>query len=66
MKLGNFHGIPLLENEEFKEVIGYEGRYHISNIGRLISLKGNPKILKLTIDSKGYYGINGIKNGRHK
>jgi len=50
-----FHGIPLLSNEEFKEVVGYENRYHISNLGRLISLKGYPKILKVSKDSRGYY-----------
>jgi len=39
--------------EEWKDIIGYEGIYEISNQGRILSKKNNHKILKCTV-RKGY------------
>ena len=42
-------------NEIWKDVIGYDGRYKISNYGNLISIKnGKIKKLKGSISNKGY------------
>jgi hypothetical protein len=44
-----------LENEIWKDVIGYEKLYLISSLGKLKSLQNNKeKILKLIPDKKGY------------
>lgn len=45
-------------NEIWKDVIGYEGIYMVSNLGRVKSLKFNKeKILKPAKNSNGYYII---------
>lgn len=44
-----------MENEVWKDVIGYEGLYQVSNFGRIRSKKG---ILKQGINKKGYPYIN--------
>ena len=51
--------------EFFKEISGYEGRYRISNYGRVISIArkcGNSyhknKELKQTINQDGYYKVH--------
>lgn len=67
-----------LQNEIWKDVVGFEGLYQVSNLGRIYIMdkrlfgctgyrlvKG--KIAKLQIDKKGYFmkmftGINGKKN----
>ena len=49
--------------EEFKDVIGYEGLYQISNLGNVKSLKCNKeKILKLCITDDGYNKVNLYNN----
>jgi hypothetical protein len=40
--------------EIWKDVVGYEGKYQISNLGRIKSLKGTQKIKKSTINNRGY------------
>lgn len=64
--------------ETFKDVIGYEGFYQISNLGRLKSLerfikgRNNGKrlkpesIIKNKLDSKGYYHYELSKLGKKK
>jgi len=49
--------------EIWKDVIGYEGRYKISNYGRLKSIKKQEKILKGSINKDGYiqYSLNWAK-----
>lgn len=56
-----------MENEIWKDILGYEGHYQISNLGRIKSIKNNKiKILKLNKDKKGYILISLSKNGKHK
>ena len=59
--------------EEWRPVVGYEGRYEVSNLGRVRSLprtmdarrRGKPngyhmkgRVLKQTVDSRGYYSVS--------
>lgn len=48
--------IESLPNEEWKDVVGYEGLYLISNFGRLKRTykNGNEKLLKFHFDKDGY------------
>jgi hypothetical protein len=48
--------------EVWKEVVGYEDLYQVSNIGNV----KRTKLLKLNIDRKGYYFVNLSKNGKVK
>lgn len=54
--------------ELWRDVIGYEGEYMVSNKGRVMSLKdpNKPKILKTFMNRKGYIRINLLKNGKMK
>lgn len=51
--------------EIWKDVVGYEGLYQVSNLGRVKSLVRN-KILKLEISNSGYYRLHLSKNGKVK
>ena len=56
--------------EEWKDIIGFEGLYQVSNLGRIKSLRDNhnnprEKILKPQL-TKGYYWISLWKNGKRK
>lgn len=53
------------KNETFKDIIGFEGLYQISNQGRVKSLYTN-KILKLSLGGRGYYLVKLAKNGIKK
>ncbi|MBR3050490.1 MAG: hypothetical protein IKG61_03450 [Selenomonadaceae bacterium] len=59
-----------LENfphEEWRDIIGYEGDYKVSNYGRLKSLKNNRiKIMRLTYTKDGYLEASISKNGAKK
>lgn len=56
--------------EIWKDIIGYEGRYQVSNLGRVKSLNYNntnkEKILKPKKESNGYLRVNLSKNGKAK
>lgn len=57
-------------NEEWRDIVGYEGLYQVSNLGRIKSL-GNDKtkkekILKPQLYKNGYYRIWLYKNGNKK
>ena len=56
--------------EEWKDIKGYEGKYQISNKGRVKSLNykrtGKEKILKLSSDINGYKKITLCKNSKQK
>lgn len=53
--------------EEWKDVIGYEGIYLISNFGRLKSIKFNKeRILKPSFDGRGYLNTILWKKGINK
>ena len=47
--------------EIWKDIKGYEGKYQISNLGKVKSLIGNSKILKPEIRT-GYYSVSLMKN----
>ena len=55
--------------EEWRDIKGYEGKYQVSNLGRVKSLGNNKskkeKILK-HINSCGYSNVNLYKNGKKK
>ena len=48
--------------EEWKNVIGYEGLYEVSNMGNVRNVRRN-KLLKLTKTYYGYIQVNLYKNG---
>ena len=62
--------IEIFNNEIWKPILGYENLYEISNMGKVRSLNylGHhiTKILKVSLDSKGYYHLNLFKNGESK
>jgi hypothetical protein len=52
-----------MELEIWKDVIGYEGQYQVSNLGNVKSLKfGKEKLLKKGINVPGYNFVNLYKN----
>lgn len=56
-----------LENEIWRDVIGYEGLYKISSLGRVKSLKyGKEKILKLGKNNYGYLIVVLCKEGTRR
>lgn len=52
--------------EEWKDIIGYEGKYQVSNTGKVRSLNynntGKVKELKLKLNQYGYYEVKLSKN----
>lgn len=59
-----------LEGEVWKDISGYEGRYMISNKGRVKSLNykgtGKEAILKPGMNRKGYYQVQFHRAGQNK
>lgn len=56
-----------MKKEIWKDILGYEGLYQVSNFGRVKSLKfGKERILKLTKDKDGYLIVNLYKNNKSK
>ena len=57
-------------NEIWKDIVGYEGLYQISNLGRVKSLNysrtGKENILSPGLNSGGYYTVSLFKNGEIK
>lgn len=51
--------------EEWLEIAGYDGKYQVSNLGRVKSLFGKERILKSSI-SAGYHQVVLCKNGKTK
>ncbi len=56
--------------EEWRDIVGYEGLYQVSNIGRIKSLNykrtGKEEILKLIPHNNGYKQVMLSKNGNKK
>ena len=53
-------------NEVWKDIVGYEGHYQVSNLGRVKSIKfGKEKILKQAFDKDGYLQSVLSKNNKH-
>ena len=56
-----------MKEEIWKDIVGYEGIYRISNQGRVMSLKfGKTKIRKPSFHKDGYLKIILRKNKRYK
>lgn len=61
-----------MKKEIWKDIIGYEGLYQVSNLGRVKSLgnggsnNSKERIMKLKIGSRGYYEVSLCKEGKHK
>ena len=57
-----------MQEEIWKDVIGYEGLYEVSNLGnfRKLCSNGYVKQLKTTTNSRGYHIIDLRKNGKVK
>lgn len=59
-----------LANEEWRDVVGYEGKYQVSDLGRVRSLnfhrEKRTSILRQTIDIGGYAIVNLCLKGRVK
>lgn len=51
--------------EIYKDIIGFEGLYKISNLGNVFGIKRN-KVLKNRINKTGYYQIKLTKNSKRK
>lgn len=54
-------GVTML-NEVWKDVLGYEGLYEVSNLGKVKSIKNN-KILADRKDNHGYFQVQLYKKG---
>ena len=56
--------------EQWKDIKGYEGKYQISNLGRVKSLdyhrSGKEKEIIPVLKKTGYYQVNLYLNGRYK
>lgn len=56
--------------EKWKDIVGYEGLYQVSNLGNIKSLNyrntGEEKIRKLVIDKYGYFVVSLRVNGKSK
>lgn len=59
-----------LANEEWRDVVGYEGKYQVSNLGRVRSLNymrtGRVQNLRYKTNKYGYNTVTLLKNGKHK
>lgn len=52
------------KDEIWKDIVGYEGHYEVSNYGKIRSIKrGFPRILRLKLNNKGYYCVALCKDG---
>ena len=56
--------------EVWKPVVGYEGKYEVSNFGRVKSLNvgghGGVKIMKVRVTYRGYAYVDLAQNGKYK
>jgi hypothetical protein len=60
----NIDKIKDLPNEEWREIEGYSGKYLVSNMGRIKSLKRNKaKLLTAFSNNKGYPRVALCKDG---
>ena len=56
-----------MKNEIWKDVVGYEGLYQVSNQGRVKSFKWNKeRFLKPSMDKDGYLLVNLCAGGKRK
>jgi hypothetical protein len=63
-KSERFISLENFDNEEWRDIVGYEGLYQVSNYGRVKSCKFNKeKILRSSINRHGYLYIIVCKDG---
>ena len=56
--------IPDLPEEVWREIEGYCGKYFVSNMGRVKSIKrGAPRLLTAFVNNKGYPRVALCKDG---
>ena len=56
-----------LEQEQWRDIDGYDGMYQVSNIGRVRSLKyGKVRVMKQGKNRKGYLFVNLYRDGKQK
>ena len=55
-----------MKNEKWKDVVGYEGHYEISDLGRVKSTKNNKELIMRTILQKSGYVQIKLCNGKHE
>lgn len=61
------HTIPDLPHEQWKPIEGYKGKYLVSNMGRIKSLKHlKPRILAVFTNNKGYDRVALSKDGKSR
>lgn len=62
--------MKLLGKEIWRDIIGYEGKYQVSNCGRVKSLNyhstGKEKLLKEDINQRGYHRVTLFKDNKGK
>ena len=70
-KFSNYEGgslidiIPDLPNEEWRPIAGYNGKYLVSNMGRVKSLKrSTARLLTAFQNNKGYYRVCLCRDGK--
>lgn len=64
----------MIDNEEWRAIVGYEGYYEVSSLGRIKSLarttrhghKLKEKIVNQSLNNSGYLGIGLFKNSRQE
>ena len=56
----------IVTKEIWKNVLGYEGLYQVSNLGNIKSFIGKEKILKPSTTNNGYPGVNLTKDKKIK
>ena len=61
------HTIPDLPHEQWKPIDGYKGKYLVSNMGRIKSLKHlKPRILAVFTNNKGYDRVALSEDGKSR
>lgn len=55
-----------LPGEEWRDVVGFEGFYKVSSIGRIKAIHGKEKIIKTSLDRRGYPRTTLCIRGRKK
>lgn len=58
------NNIQTLPGEEWREIQGYNGKYLVSNLGRIASLKNRKeRLLTAFPNNKGYYRVALCQDG---